>query len=33
VAWDGATANRAGYFAEKSIDYRAELQPDGLLRT
>jgi hypothetical protein len=29
VAWDGATANRAGYFAEKSIAYRAELQPDG----
>jgi hypothetical protein len=29
VAWDGATGSRAGYFAEKSIAYRAELQPDG----
>jgi len=29
VAWDGATGNRAGYFAEKSVAYRADLQPDG----
>jgi hypothetical protein len=29
VAWDGATGSRAGYFAKKSVAYRAELQPDG----
>ena len=32
VAWDGASSSRAGYFAEKSIGYRAELQADGSAR-
>ncbi len=29
VAWDGATANRAGYFAQKQVTYRATLAADG----
>jgi hypothetical protein len=32
VAWDGAVGSRAGYFAEKSVSYRAELQADGSAR-
>jgi hypothetical protein len=32
VAWQGASASRAGYFAEPSIDYRAELGRDGSAR-
>jgi hypothetical protein len=29
VVWDGASENRAGYFAEKEVDYRAVVSPDG----
>lgn len=29
VVWDGASDNRAGYFAEKEVSYRAVLSPDG----
>jgi hypothetical protein len=29
VAWDGAVASRAGYFAERSVAFRAVLAPDG----
>jgi hypothetical protein len=32
VAWDGAVQSRAGYFADKSITYRADLQADGSAR-
>lgn len=29
VVWDGASDNRAGYFAEKEVAYHAVLSPDG----
>ncbi|GBC87864.1 hypothetical protein HRbin12_01882 [bacterium HR12] len=29
VVWDGASDNRAGYFAEREVAYRAVLSPDG----